>query len=237
MTADTASFTAKATFGGYLYFDWLFLTLEQLYFDVTVDFSTELDLSVNVDAATSNTFSYATPGFTLPPIAIEGLFTVVPTIDLAVGAYVSASEALDLTSTFAIGFPNANLHLDLVHFSKTTSTGWAPTFNSDLSISEQAVAEFNPFVLIDVNCDVDFDGVTLPAEVKIQAGFNNTVALTGNVDVGTKGVTATTTSGTCAEGLDLDTQFVFGVGVYLIGSLVETLYPVDVTILDACLGW
>ncbi len=236
MIADTASITAEASFGGYLYFNWLFLTLEQLYFDVNVDFSTNLDLSVKAASAASHTFSFATPGFTLSPIEIEGLFTVTPTIDLAIGAFVSASKAVDIESTLTVGVPNGALHLDLVKFSKTTSTGWTPTFDSDLSIDAQATAEFDPFVLIDINCDVDFSGVTLPAEVKVQGGFNNTISVTGSTDVGT-GVASTTGTGACAQGLDLDTQFVFGIGVYLLGSLVETLYPVDVTLLDACLSW
>ena len=202
-----------------------------------MDFGTDLALTVNVTSSYSNTFSYTTPSITLPSIEIEGLFSVVPTIDLILGAFISAAETVDLSSNVGISVADGNIHLDLINESKTSSSGWTPTYTTDLSVSGEAAAEFNPFVILDANLAVDFSGVTMAAEAKAEAGFNNTLTLTGSADVSLKGVASTTSSGTCAEGLELDTQFVFGVNVYLIGTLLETLYPLDITLWDKCFGW
>ena len=238
VTADTASFTGDVTFSGYLEYNWLSIKIEKLYFDIDAGFFADLALSAEVGASYSDTFSYA-PTALFYGVSVPGILELGPQLQFGVNAFVSASAEVTLTTELTAGLTDGNVHLDLLDSALTTTSGWAPTYSAKVNISGEAKAELNPAATLTVEIAINFFGGLLDLSTGLTAapGFNNSLILTGAAGVDVAGVDNLTSNGTCNEGLELISEFVFSVKAFATQWFSTTLYSVDIPLLDECYSW
>lgn len=154
-------------------------------------------------------------------------------------AFVSASAEVTLTTELTAGLTDGNVHLDLLDSALTTTSGWAPTYSAKVNISGEAKAELNPAATLTVEIAINFFGGLLDLSTGLTAapGFNNSLILTGAAGVDVAGVDNLTSNGTCNEGLELISEFVFSVKAFATQWFSTTLYSVDIPLLDECYSW
>ena len=239
VSADAASFNSNVTFSGYLSYNWLTFKVEHLYFDVDAEFAADLTLSADVTSAYSTTFSYSPSDLTYSLVSIPGILTLGPELTFAVDAEVSASEAVTITTSAGIALADGNAHLDLLDESNTGTSGWTPTYTVSAEISGNATAEFNPTAALTVEISVLFFGglIDLSTGLTATPGFDNSFILTAAEGVDLSGVEDVTSSGTCAEGLELQSNFTFGVKAFATEWWSEEIYSVNVPLFDKCYSW
>lgn len=239
VTAESASVSVAVTSSGYLKYNWLLIKLEDLYFDVDTNFDANLVLDVDVTASFSKTFSYSPDALTYSLVDVPGILQLGPAVKLGLGATLSVDAAVNVTTDVGLALADGNVHLDLLDSSNTGTSGWDPTYTTDLDISGKVVADVNPFVALTVEIAIVFFSGLLDLSTGLTAkpGFNNTITLTGSGDVSLSGVTGTTSNGTCAEGLELKSEFFFGLDAFATEWYTTTLYSVDVPLFDKCWSW
>jgi len=237
VTADEASFTAAATFSGYLSYNWLTFSLKSLYLDIDTSFSSTLSLTATTDAAYDNTFTYS-PSSLFYGVTVPGVLELGPELTFAVDAEVIASEAVTITTELDIGLTDGNIHIDLLDESDTTTSGWVPTYSVSAEISGQASAEFNPTASLKVEIAlVVFGGlIDLSTGLTAKPGFDNSFVLTADEEVDLTGVTGTS-GGTCGEGLLLKSTFNFELDAFATEWYSTDLYSVSIPIVDECFSW
>lgn len=239
VSADAASFNSNVTFSGYLSYNWLTFKVEHLYFDVDAEFAADLTLSADITSAYNTTFSYSPSDLTYSLVSIPGILTLGPELTFAVDAEVSASEAVTITANAGIALADGNAHLDLLQESNTGTSGWTPTYTVSAEISGNATAEFNPTAALTVEISILFFGglIDLSTGLTATPGFDNSFILTAAEGVDLSGVEDVTSSGTCAEGLELQSNFTFGIKAFATEWWSEEIYSVNVPLLDKCYSW
>jgi hypothetical protein len=237
VTADEASFTAAATFSGYLSYNWLTFSLTSLYLDIDTSFSSTLSLTATTGAAYDNTFTYS-PSSLFYGVTVPGVLELGPELTFAVDTEVIASEAVTLTTELDISLADGNIHIDLLDESDTTTSGWVPTYSVSAEISGQASAEFNPTASLKVEIAlVVFGGlIDLSTGLTAKPGFDNSFVLTADEDVDLTGVTGTS-GGACGEGLLLKSTFNFELDAFATEWYSTDLYSVSIPIVDECFSW
>jgi hypothetical protein len=239
VSADAASFSSHVTFSGYLSYNWLTFKVDDLYFDIDAEFTADLTLSADVTSSYSTTFSYSPSDLTYSLISVPGILTLGPELTFAVDAEVSASEAVTITTSAGIALADGNVHLDLLDESNTGTSGWTPTYTASADISGNATAEFNPTAALTVEISILFFGglIDLSTGVTATPGFDNAFILTAAEGVDLSSVEDLTFSGTCAEGLELQSNFTFAVKAFATEWWSEEVYGVSVPLLDKCYSW
>lgn len=239
VSADSASYTSNITFSGYLRYNWLLFKLEDLYFDIDTTFTSSVTLSAAVTSAYSNTFTYAPATLSYSAISVPGIIELGPALNFQVGAFVSASEAVDLTTTFGITLPDGNIHLDALNNDKTSTSGWKPLYSTTANISGVAVAQINPSASLTIELMIDFFGglVDLSSGVTAKPGFTNTFTLSASEGGGASGPIGARADGTCSNGLAIESIFTFSVDAFATQWWSQEVYSVKVPIADECYSW
>jgi len=80
VTADEASFTAAATFSGYLSYNWLTFSLTSLYLDIDT-LSPQLSPNATTGAAYDNTFTYS-PSSLFYGVTVPGVLELGPELNI-----------------------------------------------------------------------------------------------------------------------------------------------------------
>lgn len=235
VTADQGYFDSTLTLSGYLLWDWFTFSVDALYFDFDVEFSSALEITADVAAAFNKTFSY-TPATLFYGYTVPGIITIGPELIFAVDANVYASGETNLTVEVQVGLADGNVHVDLLHESKTGTSGWVPTYNASATISGAAEAQINPSVSLTVEIALTLfdDLISLSTGLTAKPGFTNTFILTGAAGVDLTGYEDLTSSGTCENGLAIDSEFVFSVEAFATEWYETTLYEVEVPLLHEC---
>lgn len=129
--------------------------------------------------------------------------------------------------------------MDLLAQDSTTTSGWTPTYSAYANISGEVEATLNPTAAVTVELAISFFGglLDLSSGVTATPDFENEFLLSAAEGVDLTGVTNTTSSGTCAEGLYLSSNFTFGVDVFVTEFYSDEVYSVVVPILDECFSW
>jgi len=239
VTADSASFSAAVTFSGYLSFDWWTLSMEELYFDIDVTSSAELEITADITSAYDHTFTYSPSDLSYTLVSVPGVLELGPALAFSVGAEISASEAVTLTAAASVALVDGNIHLDLIDEDSTGTSGWTPTYSIAANISGEVVADINPVAALTVEIAVSFFSglIDLSSGLTATPGFENSFVVTAAERVGLDGVKSLTSDGTCAEGLEIDSKFTFSVEVFVGTLWSDTLYNVTVPIVDECFSW
>ncbi|KAG9233160.1 hypothetical protein BJ875DRAFT_379168 [Amylocarpus encephaloides] len=238
VTADKATFEANVTFSGYLAYNWLTFKLSSLYFDIDAGMSAGVALSADVTAAYDTTLSYS-PAALYYGVSIPGILELGPQLTFAIDADVSASGAVSLTTEFGIDLVDGNVHLDFLDKTKSTTSGWIPIYTVEANVSAQVAATFNPTALLTVELAIKFFGglLDLSSGVIASPGFTNNFVLSASAEADLGGVANTNVTGTCSNGLYLDSDFVFAVDVFATQFWSIEVYNVTVPIVDECFSW
>lgn len=239
--ADSLSLNLAVTLGGYMDFNVLGLSLEALYVDVDTTTTADMVLSVNAAAPYNQTFSYSDAvGYYL--VDVPGILTFGPELSFAVGAEVDVDAAVDVVLDVGAGIDNGTIHLDFVG-DGTKAAGWEPTYHANLNLSEAATVGVAPFVAVTVGLDfkilgglLDLSGgltpkvefpvtATLDAQQSVGAGNGTTVTV---AQPGAKG---------CSNGVEVVSDFYFGLDAFVTEFWSDTLYNVTVPIAHECYSW
>lgn len=212
--------------------------MEELYFDIDADFEAEAELSAAVTSAYDATFTYS-PSTLAYIISVPGIISIGPELKFAIGAEVSASEAVDITTALAVSIPDGTVHVDLLNQAATTTSGWTPRYAVSAAITGDVATEINPFVALTVELSIiAFSGlVDLSTGVTAKPGFTNTFLLTAAEAVDLSGFKNVTSSGTCAQGLALESDFTFAIDAFVTQWWSEEVYSVTVPLLEECYTW
>lgn len=212
--------------------------MEDLYFDIDAGFTADLAISAEVTSAYETTFTYA-PNALFYGLSVPGVLELGPQLQFSVDAEILASEAVTATSEVTLSIQDGNVHVDLLDESNTGTSGWNPTYTASANISSQAVAEINPTAALTVEITINFFGGLLDLSTGLTAkpGFDNSFILTATEGVDLSGVQNLTTAGTCAEGLELASNFTFSVDAFVTEFYSTELYSVNLPILDKCFTW
>jgi hypothetical protein len=144
-----------------------------------------------------------------------------------------------ITTSAGIALADGNVHLDLLDESNTGTSGWKPTYTASAEVSGNATAQFNPTAALTVEISILFFGglIDLSTGVTATPGFNNSFILSATEGVDLSGLQGLTSSGTCAEGLELQSNFTFAVEAFATEWWREEVYSVTVPLLDECYSW
>ncbi|KAH8596648.1 hypothetical protein B0O99DRAFT_509693 [Bisporella sp. PMI_857] len=238
VTADSGSFTSNITFSGYLRYNWLEIKVEELFFDIDTAFTAGLVLSADVTAAYENTFTYLPVDLTYSFISVPGILELGPALKLQVAAHISASGAVDLTTSLGVSLADGNVHLDLLDEAKSSTSGWTPSYTAAANISAAVVAEINPSVPVTVELAIDFFSGLLDLSTGVTAtpGLENTFTLSATAGGGTSGVIGAREV-ICENGVQVESKFTFNVVAFVTQWWSQELYAVEVPIVDECYSW
>lgn len=236
---DSASISASAIFNGKLSYNWAKFRMDELYFDLGVTFDAAVQVTANVTAAYNDTLAYSPTALSFTIISVPGLLSLGPQLGFSVGADVSASEAVDLTTAASISLDDGSVHLDFVHHDNTKTSGWTPVYNASASLSDGIVAHVNPSASLTVDLGVIFFGglVDLNSGFTAKVGTNNSFVVAATEGLNSSGVTNLNSTGACTQGLELKSNFTFALDAF-VGSLwKDELYNVTLPIVDKCYSW
>jgi hypothetical protein len=222
-----------------LRYNFLLFKLEDLYFDIDVALAADLEITAAVTAAYSTTFGYTPASLTYALIDIPGVLELGPALTFAAGADLAASAAVDVTAGVGIIISDGNVHLDALDKSKTTTSGWVPTYSAFANISGVAEASIDPYISLTVEIAVSVLGglVDLSTGITAKPKIENDFILTGSGGVSLAGVTDVTSTGTCAQGLELKSGFVFTIVAFATQWYSTELYKYQKSFLDECFSW
>jgi hypothetical protein len=239
VSADEASFTSNLTFSGYLKYSWSKVKLEDLYFDIDAGYSADLTLSADITSSYNTTFSYSPTALTYSFISVPGILSLGPELTFSIDAEVSASEAVTITAGAEVAMADGNVHLDLLNKNNTKTSGWTPTYTASAEVTGNITATFNPKAALTVELSIVFFGglIDLSTGVTATPGFENSFILTAAEGFDLSGVEDLTSAGTCADGLELQSNFTFAIEAFATEWWKEEVYNVTIPLLDKCYSW
>ncbi|KAF4634840.1 hypothetical protein G7Y89_g3256 [Cudoniella acicularis] len=232
------SFDANVIFSGYLAYNWLTFKVDELYFDLDTAFDATVSVTADVTSSYNTSFTYS-PSTLFYGLTVPGLVELGPELKFAVEADISASEAVTLTGAVGIAIADGSVHLDLLSSSGTTTSGWVPTYSASADISGEVLATLDPYATLTVEIAINFFSglLDLSSGVTFKPGFENEFLLSAAEGVDLTGVNNITSSGTCSEGLLLESNFSFAIDAFATEWYSTELYSVTVPILDECFSW
>ncbi|KND87082.1 hypothetical protein TOPH_08253 [Tolypocladium ophioglossoides CBS 100239] len=259
VTADSAALSMGATFSGKLRYSIFKAKLHEMSFDIDAHASVDLVLTTSLTTEFNTTFTYGAPPLTYSIVKVPGIVSLGPALDIAIGVYLAADAGVSVTTNLGAEIANGNFHLDFLDQSRSSATGWKPTFHAAANISEHAAVAIDPYVDITAKLDFQLLGglVDLSGGMTARPRFNNDFTLNGNQHVndvndvnnlnGTwhrqdKGRTHAVARSQgefagCAQGLGIKSGFEFSVIAFVTQWWKKTIYSVDVPIADKCYSW
>ncbi len=238
VTANEASFASNVTVSGYLKYNWLTFSLNDLYFDIDVGFSSALGLTAVVGASYNQTFTYS-PSPLYYGLTVPGVIELGPELIFAIDVEVYASAETTLSTQVGVGLADGNVHVDLLDESNTSTSGWVPTYSASASITGSAEAQLNPTasLTVEIECKIFGGLIDLSTGLTAKPSFTNDFKLTGGAGVDLTGYEDLTGNGTCEDGLAIDSEFAFVLDAFATEWYSTELYSVDLTIFKGCFNY
>ena len=149
------------------------------------------------------------------------------------------TEAITAVSAdVQIGLADGHIHLDALKQKDSYTSGWTPTYVAAASLDAETTAEIDTTATLTVEITILFFGglVDLSTGLTAKPAFLNTFTLSGGKTLSTT-VAKTTTTGTCAQGIELQSVFDLSIVGFATSWLKATLYSVSVPIVDECYDW
>lgn len=195
-------------------------------------------MSADIKAQYNTTFSYS-PAVLYYGVSVPGILELGPELQFGVDAFVGASAEVKVTTELTAQILDGNVHVDLLDESLTTTSGWVPTYTAKVNISGEVEAEINPAVVLTVEVAINFFSglLDLSTGLTASAGFDNSLILTAAAGIDLTGVENLSKNGTCSEGLELKSDFVFDVVAFVTSFYRTTLYSIDIPLYDQCFSW
>lgn len=239
VTANELELTSAVTFSGYLKYNFLLFKLEDLYFDIDTSIAADFEVTAEVTAAYATTFSYSPATLVYNLVDIPGILELGPSLTFTAGADLSASTAVDITAGAGLTIADGNLHLDALNSENTITSGWVPTYTAFANISGEVAATLDPYVSLTVEIAISVLGglIDLSTGLVAKPKFENDFILTASEGVSLAGVANITNDGTCSEGLELKSSFLFTLDAFATQWYSTELYKYQKALLDECFTW
>ncbi len=248
VVADKATLAASITLSGKLSYSIIDAQLHELSFDIDASTSADLGLTVNAKAPYNTTFAYEPSPLTYSIVNVPGIVSLGPALGFAIGADLAVSAAVAVTAGLGVKIAAGNAHLDFLNSSRSSATGWEPTFTATANITEKAVASVDPFAEVTVELEFKLLGglLDLSGGVTAQPRFNNDFTLTAtqalegttNGSTGSESATQPSAGGDqCVQGLAIKSEFEFSVIAFVTQWWHDTVYHVTVPVAEECYTW
>lgn len=256
VSADSAEFGTSITFSGRLKYSFLKVKIEEMWFDMDASFNASIGLRAVVLERAYTDFQYAPVSLTIPFLHIPGIIQFGPSLVFGVGAEISSPKALTASAKYSIELTKGNVHVDVLNSSASGTSGWAPVFDVIANVSGPGKVEFNPSASIAVELTVKILAglVNLSSGITAKPSFKNSLTLNDiDIDLETKRDTindsaflhdkgfidsrSTNTTGNCSHGLAVESEFGFGVDLYVSDYYNTTLFDYKKQIADKCYTW
>ncbi|OHE94079.1 hypothetical protein CORC01_10654 [Colletotrichum orchidophilum] len=252
ITADEAWFSSTVTFSGYLKYNFWGFKLQALYFDLDTTFDSAVGLSADVAAAYSHTLKYAPDALSYSLVSVPGVVELGPGVAFAVGLDFNVSAAVGVTAGLSVSLPAGNVHLDLLHGSQSSATGWEPKYSSYANITQAADVHLDASADVTVQLAFKLLGglVDLTSGITATPGFDNVFKLRGEQYLGVSGNNVTSKPTEiiadvpkdgliCADknGVEFATDFHFNLTGFATKMWSGELYSTRVPLWDLCYSW
>lgn len=114
-----------------------------------------------------------------------------------------------------------------------------PPDSATADINGQVQAYFNPSASLTVEIAAKAFGglIDLSTGLTAKPGFDNSFALSGGAGVDLGGLKNITNTAGCTQGLQLNSNFTFGLDAFATQWYSATLYEVNLPLLNKCYSW
>lgn len=240
LTCDRASAFAEMTLSAYIEFSWGII-LEELSFDLSFQAGAELIVTAEATAEYDERHAYQPDDLVWDIVNVPGWVLIGPALKFAIGAEVKASADVEVTAAQSVSLPDATLHLNALSWDETTSSGWDnPIFEANLTMSEKAELEINPFVDvgIEIKCEILSGALDLSGGVIAKSKFNNKITINGDQHIDESGNFSQPVEGEgCEQGVQVQSDFEFNLDAFGTQWWSDTIYAVTVPITEECYSW
>lgn len=239
-TTETATLTGDATFSGYLKYNWITWKVKELWFDIDATINAEIALQADITISASETFTYE-PTLLYYGVSVPGLLELGPQLKFGVTADVGATAEATVTAALEADITKGFAHVDMLSDTASYSSGWSPVYNAKVNVSGTIEAHFNPAVVMTVELACNFFNglLDLSSGVTASAGVDNSLTLSASAgyDVVNGTEDMSNKNGTCAQGLEIKSDFVFDVTVFVTEWYSTSVYTYDYPLYDQCFTW
>lgn len=195
------------------------------------------DLTFDIDAKWSDTFSWAPDALTYSLIDVPGIISLGPSAGISVGGEIIADAGGSVTAELTSSMPNGTIHLDLINWDESTSYGWTTEHEATFNVTEDVQITLKPFIdfTVELACNL-FDGlIDLSTGVKAEPSFPMITTATATQNINSTGA-VTYPNTTCANGLSEEVEFEFEIIAFASKWLSTTLYDYKVDLYEGCLS-
>lgn len=169
-------------------------------------------------------------------IHVPGILSLGPSAGITFGGEIIAEAGGSVNADFTSSIPDGTIHLDLIHWDDSTSSGWTTEHEASFNVTEDVQITLKPFIdfTVEFACNL-FDGlIDLSTGVKAEPSFPLTTTAAATQDFDASGnVTYPNTA--CANGLSEDVEFEFEVIGFATKLLNTTLYDYKADLYKGCL--
>ncbi|GKT82223.1 isoamyl alcohol oxidase/dehydrogenase [Colletotrichum tofieldiae] len=235
IVANEARLESTVSLAGHVHYDFWKFKVNEFYIDLDYASALNLNISAAVNAEYStDLYNYNPLSVSVSAFSIPGIIDVGPMVDFGLGIEFAASGTVKASVDVVTTISDANVHLDFLDASKTSTTGWKPQTNVTTDIDAQVELQLNPFADLTVALGVKLFNGLLDMSAGVEAKPTVVNAFAVDVDFtynSASGVVFTKPTGDqCINGAWFASTFHFAVEAFVTQFYTKSLYEVDVPI-------
>lgn len=235
IVANEAKLESTVTLAGHVHYDFWKFKVDEFYIDVDYSSALNLNISAAVNAEyTTDLYNYNPLSVSVSAFTIPGIIDVGPMVDFGLGIEFAASGSVKASVDVVTTISDANVHLDFLDASMTSTTGWKPETTVSTDIDAQVELQLNPFADLTVALGVKLFNGLLDMSAGVEAKPTIVNAFAVDVDftyTSSSGVTFTKPTGDqCINGAWFASTFQFGVEAFVTQFYTKSLYEVEIPI-------
>lgn len=228
----------SVTYAGHVKWE-LFKGVTEFTIDVDKSVYHYADLEVTLKGSYTKSWTWSPDALSYSLLDIPGIISLGPSAGISFGGAITAGVAGTVSGQFTSSMPNGSIHLDVVSWDDSYTSGWETDHTANFNVSEDVSLTLKPYIdfTVEFACKL-FDGlVDLSTGVKAEPSFPFTTTATATQDInGTSGAVSYPNS-TCANGLKEEIDFQFDVIAFATEWVSITLYEYKTDIWSGCLNW
>lgn len=238
IVANEAKLESAISLAGHVHYSFWQFKVTEFYIDLDYSSALNLNVSAAVNAEYStDLYNYNPLAVSVSAFTIPGIIDVGPMVEFALGIEFAAAGAVKASVDFVSTITDANVHLDFLDASKTSSTGWTPQNNVTTDIDAQVELQLNPYADLKVALGVNLFNGMLDMSAGVEAKPTVINAFAVDLDFtynSASGVTfAKPAADQCVNGAWFASTFHFGVEAFVTQFYTKTLYEVDLPIYES----
>lgn len=162
LTAATSPFSVDV-FPGQASFDLVFtgkvkmdsLSVTECWFDIKSQASVNMGVGMALQAEFSQNLNQSLGRIPITPVHIPNVLTIGPAIEPSVGLELVATGKVKAEFEVAVGYKEAQFHLDVLDRAKTFATPFEPFFNGSANFGASLQVEASPYLDVKFAMQVD----------------------------------------------------------------------------------